>query len=117
MRQSHFSEFSSPTKWRIPVVQQRTDNGEQMPQEQFQRVKQNQNPSPESSDEDRDSTVTACTGRMRPKTAHTTLEKTFEERDILSIRLLSALSAEQPEPGASRARFERSSLPPRSSRQ
>ena len=31
-----------------------------MPQEQFQRVKQNQNPNPESSQEDRDSTVTAC---------------------------------------------------------
>ena len=34
----------------------------QMPQEQFQRVKQEQKPSPESSEEDRDSTVTACTG-------------------------------------------------------
>ena len=32
-----------------------------MPQEQFQRVKQNQNPIPESSQEDRDDTVTACT--------------------------------------------------------
>ena len=37
-------------------------NGEQMPQEQFHRVKQNQNPSPESSEKDRDSTVTARTG-------------------------------------------------------
>ena len=36
-------------------------NREQMPQEQFQRVKQNQNPSPESSQEDRESTVTAHT--------------------------------------------------------
>ena len=33
-----------------------------MPQEQFQRVKQNQNPSPESSEEDQDATVTGCTG-------------------------------------------------------
>ena len=33
---------------------------QQMPQVQFQSVKQNQNPSPESSEEDRDSTVTAC---------------------------------------------------------
>ena len=32
---------------------------EQMPQEQFQRVNQNQNPSPESSEKDRASTVTA----------------------------------------------------------
>ena len=31
-----------------------------MPQEQFQRVQQQQNPSAESSEEDRDSTVTAC---------------------------------------------------------
>ena len=37
------------------------NNGEHMPQEQFQRVKQNQNPSPESSEEDQGSTVTACT--------------------------------------------------------
>ena len=52
-------------------------NREQMPQEQFQRLKQKQNPSPQSSEENRDSTVTAC------KTAHTTLEKTLEGRDTL----------------------------------
>ena len=40
----------------------RTDTGEQMPQEQFQRVKQMQNPSAGSSEGDRDSTVTACPG-------------------------------------------------------
>ena len=33
---------SSATKWRIPVVQHGTDNMEQMPQMQFQRVKQKQ---------------------------------------------------------------------------
>ena len=36
-------------------------NREQMPQEQFQRVKQNQNSSPESSQEDRESRVTSYT--------------------------------------------------------
>ena len=39
----------------------RTDTGEQMPQEQFQRVKQKQNPSAESLEQDQGSTVTACT--------------------------------------------------------
>ena len=53
--------FDSETRWWIQVVQQRTDTGEQMPQMQFQSVKQTQNPSPERSEEDRDSTVTACT--------------------------------------------------------
>ena len=38
-----------------------SSNREQMPQVQFQRVKQNQNPSRESSLEDRESTVTAYT--------------------------------------------------------
>ena len=60
-KQSRSLRFESEPKWWIPVVQQRTDNGEQMPQEQFHRVKQNQNPSPESSEKDRASTVTVCT--------------------------------------------------------
>ena len=60
-KKSRCLRLGSATKWWIPVVQQRTDNREQMPQEQFQRVKQNQNPSPESSEEDLD--FTARTGR------------------------------------------------------
>ena len=63
------SEFSSATKWRIPVVQQRTDATRAVP---------------ESSEEDRASTVTACTGRDAIQHwAHgtRTLEKTFEQRD------------------------------------
>ena len=61
MKQSRSLRFASETRWWIQVVQQRTDTGEQMPQMQFQSVKQTQDPSPESSEEDRDSTVTACT--------------------------------------------------------
>ena len=82
MRQSRYiSEFSSATKWRIPVVQQRTDNGEQMPQEQFQSVEQNQNPVqrvhkkieiPQFAQE-----------TMRFEIRRMTLEKTFEERGTL----------------------------------
>ena len=62
MKQSRCLRFDSETRWWIQVVHQRTDTGEQMPQEQFQRVKQKQSPSAESSEEDRDSTVTACPG-------------------------------------------------------
>ena len=62
MKQWRSLRFDSEIRWWIQVVQQRTDTGEQMPQEQFQRVKQKQNPSAESSEEDRDSTVTARPG-------------------------------------------------------
>ena len=58
MKQSGSLRFDSQTRWWIQVVQQRTDTGEQMPQEQFQRVKQMQNPSAESPEEHRESTVT-----------------------------------------------------------
>ena len=76
-------------------MQQKTNNREQMPQEQFQRVqKKIEIPQLQLTKE-----------AMRSKIAHTTLEKTFEERDTL-IRLLSGLSTEQPEPGASSTRFE-----------
>ena len=60
-KQSRSLRFDSETKWWIPVVQQRTDNGEQMPQEQFQRVKQKQNPSPERSEEERGTLTQAAT--------------------------------------------------------
>ena len=77
MKQSRGFRFDSETRWWIQVVQQRTDTGEQMPQEQFQNVKQKQNPSAESSEEDRDSTVTS-------------------ESKELSVRLLPGLSTKQP---------------------
>ena len=68
------SEFSSATKWRISAAQQKTDNREQMPQEQFQRVhKKIEIPQLQLSQEE-----------MRTKIVHTTLEKTFEERDTLN---------------------------------
>ena len=43
--------------------------------------------------------------------------KRLSKSEILPIRLLSGMSTEQPELGASSMRFERSSLPPRPSRQ
>ena len=62
MKQWRCLRFDSETRWWIQVVQQRTDTEEQMPQEQFQRVKQKQNPSAESSEEDQHFTVTASPG-------------------------------------------------------
>ena len=62
MKQSRSLRFASETRWWIQVVQQRTDTEEQMPQEQFQRVKQKQNPNVESSEEDQHFTVTASPG-------------------------------------------------------
>ena len=91
MKQSRSLRFDSETRWWIQVVQQRTDTGEQMPQEQFQRVKQKQSPSAESSVEDRDSTVTACPGHKAIR--NQTHEAGDDFRGVrLSIRLLSGLS-------------------------
>ena len=68
---------------------------------------------------DRDSTVKARTGSDAIQHwAHDTMTlERLSKSEILSIRLLSRLSKEQPEPGASSSRFERSSLLPRPSRQ
>ena len=71
-----------------------------MPQEQFQRVQEKiELPQLQLAQEE-----------MRSKIAHTMLER-LSKSEILPIRLLSGLSTEQPEPGASSMRFERSSLP------
>ena len=72
------SEFSSATQWRIPVVQQ-------MPQEQFQRVTQNQNPSPESSQEDRESTITAYTRNDSIRNQTHEAGKRPSESKVLSV--------------------------------
>ena len=75
---------------------------------------------PESSEEERDSTVAACTRKRCNPRLCARRWKRPSKSEILSIRLLSGLSTKQPEPGASNVsstRFERSSLPPRSSRQ
>ena len=66
---------STTTSW-IPVVQKRTDNGEQMPQMQFQRVKQKIEIAQLQLVQE---TIRSEIGRM-------TLEKTFEERDALRCR-------------------------------
>ena len=59
MKQSRSLRFDSETRWWFKLY---NTERKQMPQEQFQRVKQKQNSSAESSEEDRDSTVTACPG-------------------------------------------------------
>ena len=100
------SEFSSATKWRISAVQQKTDNREQMPQEQFQRVhKKIEIPQLQLSQEE-----------LRTKIAHTTLEKTFEERDTLNQAVVRIVN------GTARAwsiQYEIKEIisPPRSSKQ
>ena len=84
-------------------------NREQMPQEQFHRVpKKIELPQLQLAQEQMRSNI-GRTARGRWKRP--------SKSEILPIRLLSGLSTEQPEPGASSMRFERSSLPPRPSRQ
>ena len=68
------SESVQRQKWRISAVQQKIDNREKMPQEQFQRVHEKiEIPQLQLSQEE-----------MRTKIAHMTVEKTFEERDTLN---------------------------------
>ena len=68
-----------------------------MPQEQFQRVKQNQNPSPESSEEDQGSTVTACTRNDAIRNQTHDAGKGPSKSKILSVRLSSQRSRRQME--------------------
>ena len=80
-------------------------NREQMPQEQFQRVqKKIELTQLQLAQEEMRSNI-GRTARGRWKRP--------SKSEILPIRLLSGLSTEQLEPGASSVRFERSSLPPR----
>ena len=80
-----------------------------MPQEQFQRVqKKIELPQLQLSQEEMRSNI----GRTSPGRWERP-----SKSEVLPMRLLSGLSTEQPEPGASSMRFERSSLPPRPTRQ
>ena len=80
----------------------------QMPQEQFQRVKQEQKTSPESSEEDRDSTDhNLHRKRCDPKSDRMMMEKTFEEQGTLNQVVVMIAN------GTARAW----SFPPRSRRQ
>ena len=103
MRRSNqdVSEFSSATKWRIPVVQQRTDAARAVP---------------ESSEEGRASTGTACTGRVAIQQLAHDAGKDRRARYSQS-GCCQDCQRKQPQLGASSMRFERSSRPPRPSRQ
>ena len=68
----HISVFSSTTKWWIPVDQQRTDNREQMPQEEFQTL-QKKIEIPQLAQE-----------KMRSEIGRMMLEMTIEEQDALN---------------------------------
>ena len=113
MVQIWFSE-----KWCIPVVQQRTDNREQMPQVQFQNVKQKQIQRVQKKIEIPQSQLVQET--MRSEIGPHDAGKDFRRAGYLSVRLLSGLSSKQPELRASNVssmRFKIPSLSLRSSRQ
>ena len=75
-------------------------------------------PVPESSEEDELPQLQLAQEEMRSNIGRTARgrRKRPSKSEILPVRLLSGLSTEQPEPGASSMRFERSSLSLRSSK-
>ena len=76
----HISVFSSATKWWIPVDQQRTDNREQMPQEEFQTL-QKKIEIPQLAQE-----------KMRSEIGRMMLEMTIEEQDALNQAVIRTVN-------------------------
>ena len=73
-KHSRSLKFESEPKWWFPVDQQRTDNGEQMPQEQFKRVQKKIGPLQSQLAQE----------TMRSKIRRMKMEKTFGEQGTLS---------------------------------
>ena len=90
-------------------------NREQMPQEQFQRVKQKQIPVQRVQRKIEIPQLQLAQEAMRSKIVRMTLEQTFDERDTLNQAVARIVN--ETAKAWSIARFERSTHPPRSSRQ